>query len=267
MLMKRLVPLVALLLIGCGRGCTSVPTSHDSGSSPSSATENNGLTGQELDRWHHLAEGSEVYPLSWILALQNDGGQPFLSNPERFGLLPDPVKTAENPYGLPIGLTAAESRDLQPLFPKFQMIGVNCAACHVNEIHYKGKAVMRIDGAPNLFDLGSFCGSLAQDTLATVESTAKAWDFAQRLYQVYHPKEHAFAAAVASGTTPPPKEALGEFSTLDKDLAARIKDLHEQQLAQPVIKIHKGLADLSRCGTIPGHLKIPGIMILANNNP
>src|SRR5258708_2371408 len=99
---RKLLPFLALLFVGC-KGCTSVPTTTNTEVAPTPAAETGGLKGRELIRWHHLAEGSEVYPLSWIQALQNQKtGHPFLANPERFGLLPDPIKSDENPYGLPV---------------------------------------------------------------------------------------------------------------------------------------------------------------------
>src|SRR5436190_4336812 len=97
---RALLLLVLILVICC------VPT----GAQPPS---DGGLKGADQGRWRHLAEGSELYPLTWILALENPKtGKPFLDNPERFGLLSD-AKSAENPHGLPVGLTADYTRDLR----------------------------------------------------------------------------------------------------------------------------------------------------------
>jgi mono/diheme cytochrome c family protein len=205
----------------------------------------NGLEGDDRSRFHHLAEGSEVYPLSWLLALTNrDTNQPFLQNTERFGLLADPNKGGQNPYGLPVGVTVAESSDLR--FAKVQMVGVNCAACHVNDLYLKGERVVRIDGAPNLLDLGSFYGELARDTEAVFLDAGKAWNFAQRLYGVYNPAERSILVA---GRIPDVAavEGLGKLSDLkasgelERDLAARIAALHEQELAMPVLDLRKGV--------------------------
>jgi hypothetical protein len=167
-----------------------------------------------------------------------------LENPERFGLLSDPDKGPQNPYGLPVGLTVAESSDLR--FAKVQMIGVNCAACHVNDLYYKGQRVARIDGAPNLFDLGSFYGELALDTEAVFLDVGKAWSFAQRLYGVYNPAEHS---VLVGARIPEAKavEGLGKLSDLktggelERDLADRITALHKQELARPVLDLRKGV--------------------------
>src|SRR5947209_7095905 len=64
---------------------------------------NAGLNDQERALFYHLPEGSEIFPLKWLRALNSARtGQPFLANIERFGLLPDD----NNPDALPIGMTA-----------------------------------------------------------------------------------------------------------------------------------------------------------------
>ena len=65
---------------------------------------------------YHLAEGSEIFPLDWLMALKSvKTGKPFLEDPERFGLIQDP-ETLEIPgYGavrLPIGLTIGTPPDV-----------------------------------------------------------------------------------------------------------------------------------------------------------
>ena len=104
-----------------------------------------GLSDAERREFYHLEEGSEVFPLEFFLALEAEPGQPglFAENLDRFGFLPDAAGPA-NPHGLPVGVTAATTRDLQ--LPSVQMIGVNCAACHVSEVRHQGKSI-RLDGA------------------------------------------------------------------------------------------------------------------------
>ena len=65
---------------------------------------------------YHLAEGSEIFPLDWLLALKSvKTGKPFLEDPERFGLIPDP-EMLEIPghegVKLPIGLTIGTPPDV-----------------------------------------------------------------------------------------------------------------------------------------------------------
>jgi hypothetical protein len=84
--------------------------------------ETNGLTPAQRQRYYHLSEGGELYPVDWLLALTvqapgPDGRmvtRPFLENMERFGFIPDD-KSAENPYGLPVGLSVAPSLRQAPI--------------------------------------------------------------------------------------------------------------------------------------------------------
>ena len=93
----------------------------------------NGLTPADREAFYHLSEGGELYPVDWILALEvetttPDGGvqvRPFLDNIERYGLLSDP-KSTRNPDGLPVGMSLGKSKA-----SGIDMIGLNCAACHV----------------------------------------------------------------------------------------------------------------------------------------
>jgi mono/diheme cytochrome c family protein len=125
-----------------------------------------GLSPAERDTFYHLEEGSEVFPVSWFLALESeDGNGLFAENLERFGLIPN-RQGPTNPLGLPVGLTAAPTRDLKQF--GVQMLGVNCAACHVAELTYNGNR-LRLDGAPSRFNTSAFYGALATATLRTID--------------------------------------------------------------------------------------------------
>jgi hypothetical protein len=127
-----------------------------------SSTEPRPLTAQEREAFYHLTEGSEVIPLDWVRALRDSStGRPFLENPERFGLIADP----ENAYRLPVGVTAGPTVDTR--FLGVQMLGFNCAACHVNEVTYQGKRI-RIDGGPSRFDADGFKAALAGNIRYTI---------------------------------------------------------------------------------------------------
>lgn len=116
---------------------------------------------------YHLAEGSEIFPLDWLIALKSaKTGKPFLEDPERFGLIPDPEVLEIPGYEglkLPIGLTvgtppdvlaavAAIKRSPGPPDPlAMPMVGVNCAACHVGRLRYRNKDLPLIEGRPEYF--------------------------------------------------------------------------------------------------------------------
>ena len=98
--------------------------------------------------FYHLSEGSEIFPLDWLMALKSvKTGKPFLEDPERFGLIQDPEAFEVPGYGrvkLPIGLPTGLPRDVvaavatvrpspePPRLLAMNMVGVNCAACHVD---------------------------------------------------------------------------------------------------------------------------------------
>lgn len=62
------------------------------------------------------------------------------------------------------------------------MVGINCAACHVNEIEYKGKRI-RVDGAPNMFDIAGFYAEL-KAAVEEVLQPEKSLRFLERLRQM-----------------------------------------------------------------------------------
>ncbi len=133
----------------------------------------NGLTTAQRAEFYHLAEGSEVFPLTWMQALETMNGKLFLDDVERLGFLADP----DNKDGLPVGLTSGVTIGLEPLGP---MVGLNCAACHVGELHYQGKRV-RIDGAPNLLNTREFFKSLIDSAQSTATDPAKLIAFLGRV--------------------------------------------------------------------------------------
>ena len=149
------------------------------------------LTEADRQVFYHMAEGSEVFPLDWLLALRQKGTQqPFLQNSERFGFIADDDNPA-NPYHLPVGMTAAPTRDLR--FPGAKMVGVNCAACHVNQITFKGKA-LGLDGAPSLFNIRKFYQELGDSALATAESPSEFLAFVERLRAIGKAEESSAQA-------------------------------------------------------------------------
>jgi hypothetical protein len=82
---------------------------NDGPGQPLQLGQSNGLVGQDRDTWYHLSQGTEFFPLHFLLALYDaDTGNPFMQDLERFGFIPD-TKGPQNPYGLPVGMTADNS--------------------------------------------------------------------------------------------------------------------------------------------------------------
>src|SRR6516165_10748226 len=135
----------------------------------------NGLTPAQKETYYHLSQGAEILP--WILLTAVDvadpgSSKPFVENLSRYGLLPDPGRDD----GLPVGLTVATN----PFTFGMDFVGVNCAACHVGELRYNGNAV-RVDGAPNMFNLQLFYSQAVEALLATTSDRGKLWDALKRL--------------------------------------------------------------------------------------
>ena len=135
----------------------------------------NGLNVAQRQGFYHLSQGSEIMP--WILLTAVDvaepgSAKPFVENLGRYGLLPDPGRDD----GLPVGLTVASN----PFTFGMDFVGVNCAACHVGELRHDGKAV-RVDGAPNMFNLQLFYSDAIDAVMATTSDRGKLWRALKRL--------------------------------------------------------------------------------------
>jgi len=135
----------------------------------------NGLTLGQRETYYHLSQGSEILP--WILLTAVDvadasSTKPFVENLERYGLLPDPARDD----GLPVGLTVSSD----PFTFGMDFVGITCAACHVGELRHDGKAV-RIDGAPNMFNMQLFYSQAIEALMAATSDRAKLWRTLKRL--------------------------------------------------------------------------------------
>jgi hypothetical protein len=145
----------------------------------------NGLSDTDRASFYHLSEGGELFPVDWALALDvetpSSGGgvqvRPFLENIQRYGLLPDSRHTG-NPYGLPVGVSVGRSK-----ITGAEMIGLNCSACHVGQVQYKGQAV-RVDGAGNMALINQFLRDLAAETEGTFKAPHRLARFWERLKAV-----------------------------------------------------------------------------------
>ena len=135
----------------------------------------NGLSQQQRESFYHVSQGSEILP--WILLTAVDvkdpgSSKPFVENLSRFGLLPDPGRDD----GLPVGLTVTTN----PFTFGMDFVGITCAACHVSELRHDGKAV-RVDGAPNMFNLQLFYSEAVEALFAALSDPHKRWDALKRL--------------------------------------------------------------------------------------
>ena len=135
----------------------------------------NGLTPGQRQTFYHVSQGAEILP--WILLTAVDvadpgSTKPFVENLERYGLMPDPARDD----GLPVGLTVSSN----PFTFGMDFVGITCAACHVGELRHDGKAV-RVDGAPNMFNLQLFYSDAVEALMAATSDRGKLWRALKRL--------------------------------------------------------------------------------------
>ena len=111
--------------------------------------------------FYHTAQGTELIPYKWFLALEQPKIKIFGTVPKfsdtaylaRFGFLPDSA-SPQNPSGLPVGF--ANETVIDPKSGRsVEVIGLSCAACHTGQLEYQGKGI-RIDGGSSTLDLASF---------------------------------------------------------------------------------------------------------------
>jgi hypothetical protein len=147
------------------------------------ADYSNGLTPAQRETFYHLSQGAEILP--WFVLTAVDvadlkSTRPFVENLERYGMLPDPARDD----GLPVGLAVASN----PFTFGAEFVGITCAACHVGELRHDGKAV-RVDGAPNMFNLQLFYSEAIDAVMALKSNPDKLWRALKRLgrqdYQRY----------------------------------------------------------------------------------
>ncbi len=130
----------------------------------------------ERNDFYTRDQGSRIMPLSWMQALQQPDGKPFLdATLGRYGYLPNPADAR----GMPVGFTVASQDGVDT-------IGMTCAACHTREIEVQG-APLRIDGGPAIVDFQGFLADLDTAVGAVLASDAAFAGFAARV--LGHPPE------------------------------------------------------------------------------
>ncbi|MEO7457748.1 MAG: di-heme-cytochrome C peroxidase [Gemmatimonadaceae bacterium] len=134
-----------------------------------------GLTGPQRDSLHHLGEGDEFMPVTWIRSLRSVAtGKLFLEDIERFGMLPDP----DDSLGFPIGLSATKPSDVGAR--SNLMVGFSCAACHTAQLVLNGKPMI-IEGGSALSDPQKFERELVASIMALLKNPKEAVAFVKRV--------------------------------------------------------------------------------------
>jgi uncharacterized protein (DUF2235 family) len=148
-------------------------------------------TEDQRNRFYHLAQGSELMPYAWFLALEQPRltitGAPLFQETSYlagFGFIPDSAN-GQNPDALPVGF-ARDDRFVDPYTgQKNVVLGFTCAACHTGELFYGDRAI-RIDAGPSLVNLQKFSGALAFAVVWTYYDPVRFHRFAKRVLGPVH---------------------------------------------------------------------------------
>jgi len=143
-------------------------------------------TDDQRHRFYHMAQGSELLPYAWFLALEQPRftikGAPLFRDDsylQGFGFIPDGAYE-QNPDALPVGF-ARDDRFVDPYTgQKNVVLGLTCAACHTGELFYGDKAI-RIDAGPSLIDLQKFTDALGLAVTWTYYDRLRFRRFAHRV--------------------------------------------------------------------------------------
>ncbi|MES0100667.1 di-heme-cytochrome C peroxidase [Mesorhizobium sp. M0019] len=151
-----------------------------------------GWTEADRTNWYSQSQGSRLLPYKWFQALEQPGttgrfaDEAYLAS---FGHLLAPQSRLDR---LPIGFAVDRQPDESFVVTKLRWysgqsgatkeksepwLGLNCAACHTNEVRFQGK-IIRIDGGPGLSDLQSFSEALDQALLETRDNEDRFGRFA-----------------------------------------------------------------------------------------
>lgn len=208
-------------------GCSPAPQPQPQPTAPDASAvvfSRSSLTPDERKEFYHLHEGSELFPVAWVIHMVSPKtGRPFIENLERFGLIPDPDGPLFDgtQIHMPVGIAVKERDGMEALraLGLSKMLGVNCSACHVGQIQYNGKN-LRVDGGPNMFDIVGFLQEIKDTADSTYKSPTKLWAYlSSRIKAGAAPKE-------ATGLSADKElDALKQGSDEDKAVAADVEKI------------------------------------------
>ena len=131
-----------------------------------------------MDFWF-TPQGARILPYTWFVWLEQKDKQTLFRSAEHMESLRylPMAESAANPGGLPIGFTKEVDKDSRTAW-----MGLNCAACHTNQIDYGEKKIL-VDGAPTLANFVGFFSELVGALNQTYENDAKFERFARNVLQ------------------------------------------------------------------------------------
>ena len=133
-------------------------------------------TAEARQEFYTTSQGSRIMPYAWFMALEVSDSQDSFASvrlPELGYIANNQI--VNNPDKLPVGFV----RDINEI-TKRDYIGLNCAACHTNQLSYQGKT-FQIDGAPSLADMWGLLSGLDDSLKATLNNADKFTRFANKV--------------------------------------------------------------------------------------
>ena len=129
----------------------------------------------QRQEYYTLSQGSRIMPYEWFLALENEDDEKSFLRTTVFelGYLPN-ENTHKNPDKLPVGFAVDVDLSGRKHF------GLNCAACHTNQISHNG-TTYQIDGGPTLADIWGLLEGIDKSLTKTVSDSAKFERFAKKV--------------------------------------------------------------------------------------
>ena len=118
--------------------------------------------------YYSLSQGSRMMPYDWFVVLEEADSEESFARKQlvELGYLPH-EDGVNNPDKLPLGFVL----DVNPI-NQARHIGLNCAACHTNQITYNGKT-FQIDGGPALSDMFGMISGVDESLKATLSDPEK----------------------------------------------------------------------------------------------
>ncbi|MBX9637754.1 MAG: hypothetical protein K2Q45_09425 [Nitrosomonas sp.] len=123
------------------------------------------------------SQGSRIIPYNWFMWLEQANNNNLFRNVDYMEMLRYlPMRSSEkNPAGLPIGFALDQDKKTGEAW-----VGLTCAACHTNQIDYKGTRML-IEGAPTLANFVKFFSDLVDALDKTNNNTEKFTRFAKKV--------------------------------------------------------------------------------------
>ena len=171
---------------------------------------NPGWSAEVRQRWNHQDQGTKIFPLSWILALEPvallDGGSILADqNLLAYGMLPD-HDPRSNPYQLPVGFTTVGDFNLEGGVED-TVFGYTCAACHTQAINIDD-TTYQVAGGSGLQDFNEWNTDMVLALVETRNTIARRGRFIERVQAI---QEGIYGEALTEEQI---GEALDKYSIL-----------------------------------------------------